>query len=147
MATITNTELVEFRNAAQRYINLHPERTKLHYALEKMLKKTLAAFEDFSDAENEIRMDCALVDQNTKAFIVAEDKKSYTVDSTKAKDQVSRLRALSRKAVTIDPFLVSDYPKDLEAMWYSYFNGIVLDELNDPALAESKRNEPVKTDK
>src|SRR6185369_11523738 len=140
MATkkITNTELLDFINAAQNYINRNPDRTKLHYALEKTLKKTTALFEDYADAENEVRVDCALIDEKTKTFALGEDKRSYVIDPAKAKELQKSLRELGRKEIEIETHFATELPPFLEAMWYQYFNGIVLDEKNDPALSESK---------
>jgi len=141
MATIkiTNRQLLDFRNAGQEYINRNPDRTKLHYAIERTLKKTQAVFEDYIDAENEIRVDCAVVDEKTKSFTLGEDKKSYLVEASKAKELQKKLRELGRKEIEIETYFATEVSKDLEAAWYQYFNGIVLDEDKDPALVVSKK--------
>lgn len=138
MATIkiTNNALSLFRSAAQNYINMNPDRTRLHYALEKMLKKTLSLFEDYADKENEIRIDCALIDEKTKVFIMSDDKKQLLIDPSKSKDLQKRTRALGREIVEFETYYATEVPKELEAMWYQQFTGIVIkDEDDNMAIA------------
>lgn len=132
--TITNDVLINTRNGAQLYINRHPDRSRLHYALEKFIKKTQSKFEDYQDKENEIRVDCALVDKDTKKFVMEE--KNLSVDPTKAKELQRKIRDLGREEVEIEPHFATELPPDLEAMWYQVFNGIIIEEEHDPmALA------------
>lgn len=137
--TITNEEMLNFRRAAQNYINRHPDRTRLHYALEKTLKKTTTAFEDYADAESDIRIDTAMIDEKTKAFVMTEDKMSYVVDPTKAKDLQKRMRDLGRKKVEFESYFATEIPKDLEAAWYQVFEGIVIEE-TDPGMIGVKKD-------
>jgi len=123
--TITNDELVQFRRAAQQYINSHAARTPLHHALERSLKQTKAAFEDFADDENEIRVDCALIDEKTKQFILND--KELAIDSTKAKDLQKRTRALGRKEVKVTLYQATEVPPKIEAVWIQQFAGLVID--------------------
>lgn len=136
--TLTNSELAHFRRTAQQFINTHAERTKLHYAIEKVLKKTTKALEDYSDQENEFRVDAALIDPKTKAFI-NDDKGNFMIDPTKSKELNKQLRALSRKEVEFETHFATDVPPDLEAGWYQVFLGVVIHEDQDPVL---KAKEP-----
>lgn len=133
--TITNDELVEFRRAAQGYINRYPDRTKLHYALEKALKRTQLLFEDYADAENDIRVDCAVIDEKTKTFVLNEMKNGMAIDPSKAKELQQKMRVLGRKEVSFEPYFATEVAPELEAMWFQAFNGIVI---KDDPLEESK---------
>ena len=124
---ITNDELVTFRSAAQTFINRNPDRTKLHYALEKTLKRTLPFFEDYADKENDYRVDAAVIDEKTKTFVLLEDKRSMAVDPAKAKELQKKMRDLGRQTVEFDAHYATDVPKDLEAMWVQMFVGIVIE--------------------
>lgn len=135
--TITNDQLVNTRNGAQLYINRHPDRTRLHYALEKFIKKTQAKFEDYQDEENEIRVDCALIDKDTKKFVLEE--KNLAVDPAKAKELQRRMRELGRKTVDIEPHYATEVPTGLEAMWYQAFNGIIIKEEDDQMAQPPKK--------
>jgi hypothetical protein len=137
MATVTlsNNELLHFRRNAQQFINTHPERTKLHYALEKVIKKTTKAAEDYADKENDHRVDAALLDSKTKAFI-NDDKGNLTIDPSKMKELNKQLRALSRENVEFETHFATEVPPDLEAGWYQVFLGVVIEEDKDPILKE-----------
>lgn len=126
---ITNDEMLNFRHAAQNYINRHPDRTKLHYALEKSIKGSQSAFEDYADQESDIRIDTAMIDEKTKTFVMSENKMNYIVDPSKAKELQKKMRELGRKEVEIEVRVV-DAPKDLEAAWYQVFAGIVFPEVD-----------------
>jgi len=142
---ISNDEMLNFRRAAQNYINRHPDRTRLHHALEKSLKKTLTAFEDYADAESDIRIDTAMIDEKTKAFVMTEDKMSYVVDPAKAKDLQKRMRELGRKEVEFEPYFATEVPKDLEAAWFQVFEGIVIqatDEVPAEKAVKKLKSEP-----
>lgn len=137
--TITNDTLVNTRNGAQLYINRHPDRSRLHYALEKFIKKTQTKFEDYQDRENDIRVDCALIDKDTKKFVM-EDK-NLAVDPTKAKDLQKRIRELGRETIEIEPHYATEVPDGLEAMWYQAFNGIIIKEEDDEMAKPSEKEE------
>jgi len=134
---IQKDQLVGVRNAAQTYINRNPDRSKLHYALEKFLKNTKSEFEEYQDAENDIRVDCALVDKDTKKFVL--EGKELAIDPSKAKDLQKKMRALGREVVSIDTFYCTEIPAGLEAIWYQVFNGVIFKEDQDPVLAEGKQ--------
>ncbi|HTJ52622.1 MAG TPA: hypothetical protein VL443_24370 [Cyclobacteriaceae bacterium] len=146
--SITNDELVQFRTAAQAYINRYPDRTKLHYALERTLKKTLTLFEDYADKENDYRVDAAIIDEKTKTFTYLEDvvggqtRRQLAVDPAKAKTLQANMRKLGREKVEIETYFTTEQPKDLEAMWHQVFSGIVIPEEREDsakdALTESE---------
>lgn len=144
MATVKRSydDILNFRNAAQQYINRHPDRTKLHYAIEKMLKKTKNHFEDYADKENDIRVDCALLDEK-KAFVHIEvgGQKVLATDPSKAKEQQSKMRLLGRGEVEVEVYYTTETPKDLEAMWYPHFMGFVLPEDIEETESTLKKSE------
>jgi hypothetical protein len=137
MATLKKSydDILAFRNAAQQFINRTPERTKLHYALEKVQKKIKSHVEDYADLENDIRVDCALLDNGKFTYIETGrmGEKMLATDPTKAKDQQKRIRDLGRKEVDVEVFFIKgEIPKDVEAAWYAAFLGWVIDEEQDP---------------
>jgi hypothetical protein len=132
---LTNDEMLNFRHAAQGYINRHPDRTKLHYALEKSIKGSQSAFEDYADAESDIRIETAMIDEKTKTFVMSDNKMNYVVDPSKAKELQRRMRELGRKEVEIEVRSV-DAPKDFEAAWYQAFAGIVFPDVE---IEDSKK--------
>src|SRR5690606_31097518 len=120
--TITNADLVTKRSAAQNFIRVYPERTKLHHVLEKFLKKTKRLSEDFQDDENDIRVDAALLEN--KRFVYetvptgqGQTTKVLAVDPTKAKELQRKLRDLERKEISVEVDVLSEEEagKDLEA--------------------------------
>jgi hypothetical protein len=132
---LTYDELILARAVGQQYINKNPERTPLHYALEKFIKKTQRMAEDYADKENDIRVDCALIDKDTKKFVLMDDKKSIAVDPIKAKEFQKKMRELGREEVTIEnPHFATSVPDDLEAAWFQQFVGIVIREDDDPLI-------------
>jgi hypothetical protein len=139
MATLKKSydDILAFRNAAQQFINRTPERTKLHYALEKVQKKIKSHVEDYADLENDIRVDCALLDNGKFTYIETGrmGEKMLATDPTKAKDQQKRIRDLGRKEVEVEVMFTTEVP-DIEAAWYGSFLGWVIDEAQDPCKAE-----------
>jgi len=148
--TLTNAELATKRNAAQHYINSFPDRTRLHHALEKFLKRTKTDFEKFQDAENDLRVDAALIEETekkVKRFVyetVPSDRpgvppqKVLAVDPEKAKELQKKLRVLEREEVSFEPAYcqLSDLPDDMEARWQQVFIGLVVKE--DPLDAKTE---------
>lgn len=143
MATIkmTNSELAQFRSTAQMFINRHPDRSRLHYALEKTIKKTQNLFDEYMDDENEIRMDCALIGPDKK-FLFLDDKKSLAVDPAKGKDMQNRLRKLGNKEVEFEPCFTTEFDPNLEAGWLQFFIGVVIKEEDDPLNKKMSEGKP-----
>lgn len=131
---ITNDELLQFRNAAQQFIQRYNDRTPLHYALEKMLKKTKTAADDYSDKENDHRSECALIDKETKKYATLDDKRTIAIDPEKMKSFQKKIRVLLREEIEVEPHYATSIPADLDAMWYQWFLGIVIKEEDDPIL-------------
>jgi hypothetical protein len=125
--TLTNDELSTLRQACQSYINRHPENSPFHYALTRTLKQTKAAFEDYADGENEIRIDSSLVDSTTGKFVLMDDK-NPAIDPKKAKELQKRTRDLSRKEVEVEIYQATSIPPTLESVWYQQFEGIIFKE-------------------
>ena len=142
---ITNEDLAQFRRAAQMYINAFPDRTPLHYGLEKMLKSTKAEFDQFFDEESDIRVDCALIDKETKKFVMADNKKDHAIDPAKAKELQARVRKLSNKEIEITPHWVTDFDPNMEAKWMQQFLGFIIKEEDDP-LKKKVPTKEVKND-
>lgn len=147
MATIKKSydEINTFRLAAQQWINKNPERTRFHYALEKLLNRTKVHSEDYADKENDIRVECALLDDK-KAFTYIEvegpmgPQKNLATDPAKAKEQQKRMRELGRTKIEIEQYF-APAPDKLQALWHQHFLGFVLDESKDE-MADKKTEEP-----
>lgn len=146
--TMTNEELAAFRGIAQQYINRVKERNRLHYALEKFLKKTRVAFEDYQDAEQDLRVDCAQKEKDGKSFVYIETMtptgptKVLSIDPDKAKQLQKGLRELGRKQVEIeDVYYCRDKEviNSLESIWLQHFIGVVIEE--DPLDEEPEAKE------
>jgi predicted mannosyl-3-phosphoglycerate phosphatase (HAD superfamily) len=140
--TTTNSELVAFRQAAQRYIQTHPERSKFHYALERTLKKTLPALEDWADQENDIRVDTAVQENGKLVYMDVgspmRPEKMLVVQPDKAKELQKRLRELGRKTVSVEVHYcpTKDIPADLPAAYFQEFVGWVIEK--DPCAIEEE---------
>jgi hypothetical protein len=145
MATvkITNDEHAQFRNIAQTYINRNPDRTPLHYALEKVLKKNLNKFEDYADKENDIRAEYALKDKETKKFVFNDDKRTFAVDPDRAKEMTKKLRELSREEVELEVHFATELPDHIDALWQQHFIGIVMNDPMEPKEVKELKLEKV----
>jgi hypothetical protein len=128
--TITNDRMLSVRRAAQSYIHKFKEREKFHVALEKFLKNTLKYFEEYADAENDICVDCALIENKKFVYEMTPDGgKILATDPIQAKEKQKQMRALGHKQITLDAYFVKneDIPEDLEAGWYQLFLGVIIE--------------------
>lgn len=129
-------ELLAFRSAAVGYIKSHRDRTALHHVLEKAIKKTQEYFEDYIDAENDLRVDCALIDKGTGKFVLGEDGKSIAIDPKHAKKFQKVMRELGRKKVEWYTTWVKEVPPTLDAGFFAAFIGFVIHESDDKFKSE-----------
>lgn len=133
--TVTFQQVVNFRNAARQYLGQKQPRTKLNYALEKMLAKTEKIQQEYSDIEQEIRIDLAETDKDGILIITEKGNYSYKKDSAKLLQK--KLRETGNTTVEIDTHTVEP-PKTLESAWYEFFVPFVIE---DKDLIEDKKTE------
>jgi len=123
---LQNDEILQLRHTSQNFINRFPDRTPLHHALERTLKQTKRAFEDFADQEAEYRVEAAMLKPDGSFMLT--DKQDTVIDPKKASDLQKKMRALNRKEVEVEIYQATSFPPDLEAMWLQQFLGTVISE-------------------
>jgi hypothetical protein len=135
--TLQNDEIAQLRMACQSYINQHHERTKFHFALERTLKLTKNAFEDYSDAEMSLRSEHALINPTTKAYVLS-DNKEIIIDPEKSGSFQKAIRALQRKEVEVNVHEATEI-HELKAMWIQQFLGTILNEDYEQPTAKAEK--------
>lgn len=123
---VTYQQIANFRNAARQFIGQKPAQTKLHFAINKMMKRTENHHQDFFDKENDIKIEHAQTDKDGVLLINAD--KAYSYSKENAKKLQADMRKLGRTEVEVDVFPVKELPKDLEAAWYEYLTPFVIEE-------------------
>lgn len=127
MTKVTYAQIVQFRNNSRQYLGSKKvEQSKLHYALTKLIKKTESHFNDFTEQEQEIRIELAKTDKD--GTLVLDKENNYTYTKEEAKKLHKKLRELRDTQVEIEPHIVTDLPKDLEPIWYEFFVPFVIED-------------------
>lgn len=111
MATITNKQVTIFREVGALFVRHYHNKTKLLFAVQKMLKRTEKLQEAYVDEQNDKRIQLAAVDGD-KNLIMKNDRYSYTPANQRELNKA--LRDLSNTKVDIgNPHFVDDIPADL----------------------------------
>lgn len=153
---ITFERIVKFHNIGSRR---QEELTKLGYALKKKIKQTAKILQPMMDLEasimdeqEDIKRDCAFVDEKTKTFIydIIKDAQGndvqmykYTIEKKAERDKkLRKLRDESRKKINelleteteIEPYIinVADIPTNLTSEEIDAYRGIVIPEDYEP---------------
>lgn len=129
---VTYRQIIQFRNVARQYLSdKERKRSKLHYALERMVKETLKHNQDYADEETKISIDLASVDKENN-LIVKDGNFVYTKDNAKKRND--QIRELLNKEVEVEPFICSEIPELESNYWESFV----------PFVLEERKEEPVK---
>lgn len=123
---VTYQQIANFRNHARTFLTQKTERTKLHYALERVLKSTERHHQDFADKEQEIRIDLASTDKDGNLLTDKDTGYSYTKPN--AKELSTKVRALSLTNVEVDGYIATELPTKLEPIWYEFFVPFVIED-------------------
>lgn len=123
---VTNLQIENFRSNARNYLGRKSTaRTKLHYALTKMLMKTETAFQRFQEEQQDIRTELAMTDD--KKALIIDDKNNYSYTKEDAKKMNDKLRELGKREIEIENYTV-EAPKDLEPIYWEVFVPFVLED-------------------
>lgn len=122
---VTFQQVVNFRQAARTYLGQKQPRTKLHYALEKMISKTEKIQQEYVDKEQEIRVDLAETDKD--GILLITEKGNYSYKKEKAKELQKTLREIGNSPVSLEVHTVEP-PKTLESAWYEFFVPFVIED-------------------
>lgn len=138
MVKVTYTQIRDFRNNSRSYLmSSGTKRSKLHYAIDKMIKRTDKPFNDYVDKEQEIRVELAEVDKD--GMLIVDEKGNYRYKKEGAKQLQSRLRELGRTEVEIEPYYASELPKDLNPAFYEFFVPFVIED-EEPKEVSANQN-------
>lgn len=122
---VTNNQVVNFRDIASLYLRHAKERTKLHHALDKLVKKLKKVHEKYMDDQQDLRTEAASTDTDTK-ILLKDDKGGFQYTKDKEKELRASLRTLGDKAVDVEPHFVlpNDLPPSLEVKYEGNDNKI-----------------------
>lgn len=123
---VTYQQITNFRNNARNYLAQKQDRTKLHYALERMLRSTETHHQAFADLEQEARIDLASVDKDGNLLTDKETGYSYT--KINAKELTKKVREISLTKVKVEPYIAKELPLKLEPIWYEVFTPFVIED-------------------
>lgn len=111
----TNNQVVVFRDMASLYLRYSKGRTKLHHALDKMLKRLKRTHEKFIDDQSDLRTDAASVDPESKVLL-KDEKGNYSYTKEKEKELRANLRKLGDALALVEPHYINEdeIPSNLE---------------------------------
>lgn len=134
--TKTYRQLIEFINAASNYLRTHPQKSKFEYALSKVTKKALSAYDKYNEALEDARIENCATD--AAGVILRDDRNNYKFDKKGLTAFNKVQRALAETPVTIEPHIVDEAPA-LADSDKEIFEGLVIG-------PDTKFAEPEKTD-
>lgn len=112
---VINSQIQTFRDTGTLFLrHSGQDKTKLHLAVEKMVKKLKTIHENFLDQQSDIRADHAATDPEKK-ILLKDNLGNYQFTPEKDKACRKALRDLANKHVVVEPHYVSteDMPNDL----------------------------------
>ena len=112
---ITNKKVSEFRIVASIFLKQSSKKTKLYHAAAKLLKKTTTIAEDYSDAQNDKRVNLASTEEKDKKKVLIVENNQYVYTPDNRIQLQKELRKLANTEVDIDPHFVdaSEIDEDL----------------------------------
>lgn len=120
----TYRNLVGFINAAAHYTQVHPEETKLKYALSKVQKRAMSAVERYNEQLEDLRVQhCA---EDAEGIVLRDDKGNYKFTKEGLNTLNKAQRALVEQEVEVEEHLVTDLPEGLTSDEKEVFAGFVL---------------------
>jgi len=114
MSKVTNNQIQQFRDTGTLFLRSGEPKTRLNFAVDKMVKKLKALHEKYVDDQADLRADHAAIDPDTKVILKGEDGHfQYTPENEKKLRK--ELRDLGNKLIEIEPHLVKEeeLPKSL----------------------------------
>lgn len=133
---VTYKQIATFRTIARNYLaESGSKQNKLTYALQKMIAKTEKEHNYFSEKENDIRQENALVKDD--GFKVNE-RGVIEVDPKKAKEYNKSMKELSDKTVEIEPHIATQLPQEFNLSLYEYFIPFVIADYPEPVEEEEE---------
>lgn len=123
--TVTYKKLARFREIGTLFLRNYHSKTKLHYAIKKIIDQTESIQEGYVDQQDAARIDLAMVDDATKKLLVENGEYTYTRENKKM--LLQQLRALSNKEIVIGTHIVTmdDVPPDLSFQYTSVTGAMV----------------------
>jgi len=131
MKTLTNKQLNLFVICGKQYLNTAPAKTKLWYAVDKILKKSLKKLEEVDEIKNEKRRDHALT--TDKGVFDTNENGTFKYTLAGNKKLMSELTEIENKEVEIDTHIVTEYDDDPKILSFDIrraFEGIVIPEID-----------------
>jgi hypothetical protein len=128
---VTNEQVINFRLNAQRYIDQRPGVfSKFIYGLNKGLKATKKAFEDYSENHSDLRYDFASKDEKTQAIIVDRTTNDFQFTEANRRLFDKALKALTKEEVTVNAYELdqSAVPLDVTVSLLDVLSPFVLSE-------------------
>lgn len=125
MEDVTYRQIIAFQNNARQFLSKKKEKTKLHYALQKMVSRMKCHVDKYYDIEQEIRIDLAEADKDGRLIMQGTQ---FTFSRENTKELLRRVRELKNEKVQIEPYIATQVPDDLEAIWYEFFVPFVIED-------------------
>ncbi|AFD05952.1 hypothetical protein [Solitalea canadensis] len=131
-AKVSYKQIYSFIKAANEYLKLFPEETKLKYAITKVANQVNEFHKQWMEKLSDIELDHALTDADTgRVFFTIDDKtgkRNYQFDKEgiKASDAAKDL-AFEDKSIEFEPYLALELPKGLHESWIEVFKPFVID--------------------
>lgn len=122
-------KLVKFSNVGRAYIAEKPEKTKVEYALTKMLNRIQSEAEKYAELQEDILLEHAYEDE--KGRVVRDERGAYfyTKEGEKAKNKALRDLA-NQETGEIEPHFVK-IPNGFNESLVEAFTGFIFENNND----------------
>lgn len=127
----TYQEIGEFLDAGRRYLEQHPEDSKLRYAVNRTVKSATRLMTDYRDKVDEINIKHCLAADDGKGEILRDDRGQYKFTKEGMLKRNAEVSALVRSEVSFDVHFATDLPKDLSQADRDSFLGVVIRENNE----------------
>ena len=100
-------------------------KTKLSYAIEKVIKMNKSAIDYYNEALEDVRIDNAAVDE--KGVLLTDEKGSYRFTKDGIKKFNADIKALKAKEYEFHAHIISELPADLDESLIKALAGFVIE--------------------
>ena len=120
----TYKEIATFLNAANAYLQAHPEENKLSYALKKVQKEALQHFSTYKEELEELRIRHCATDEKGIILRNAQGDFEFTKEELLALNKDAK--ALQDKTIEIIGHTATELPEDLGENYKEAFTDFVI---------------------
>lgn len=136
-------KILEFAQVAQNYLANHPEKTKLEYAITRVMSQTAKIQEDVLERLNDVDIDCCLTEGNDEnGAILRDDQGNLKFSKKSLRDRNKRRKEImDNDDLEIEPYFATAIPDNLSDGEKEIFTGFVIKETPVLSLVADEPND------